>query len=106
MGACNLHVHMTSQARNSLVLQGRLLRAYVNSGRISRATLHPSVYRLVFPCIIIWCTRTCVCSSQSGSAEVERVLRREVKRFHILKEYVRFVLTVTLAYCHNTLMFQ
>lgn len=83
MGACNLNVHMTSQARNSLVLQRRLLRAYVNSGRISRATLHPSVYRLVFPCIIIWCTRTCVRSSQSGSAEVKRVLREGGKKNNI-----------------------
>lgn len=66
MGACNLNVHMTSQARNSLVLQLRLHGAYVNSGRISRATLHPSVYRLVFPCIIIWFTHTCVHGSLLG----------------------------------------
>lgn len=32
VGACNLHIHMTSQAENSLVLQCRLHRAYINSG--------------------------------------------------------------------------
>lgn len=31
-GARNLHIHMTSQAGNSLVLQRRLHRAYINSG--------------------------------------------------------------------------
>lgn len=39
MGACNLNVHMTSQAWNSLVLQLSLPGAYINSERISRATL-------------------------------------------------------------------
>lgn len=31
-GARNLRIHMTSQAGNSLVLQRRLRRAYINSG--------------------------------------------------------------------------
>ncbi len=58
MEACNLNVHMTSQARNLLVLQPMLYRTYVNNEGISTVTLCPSVYGLVCASLFGVCTHT------------------------------------------------